>query len=111
MAAKYGHLPAIFSGWGEGLAQRLDTQPSELGSAGKTEIGFDFAIAEECQVDVECGDYTDVYGRQVIEIEYTDNPRSAYTKACAARGKSISVILRDRDVVAKGKKSYRFEAC
>ncbi len=84
---------------------------SELGSAGKTSVGFDFAIAEECQVYSECGSYTGPYGNRVIEIEYTDNARSAYTKACAAQGKSISVILRDRDVVAKGQSAYRYEYC
>jgi hypothetical protein len=84
---------------------------SELGTTGKTSVGFDFAIAEECQVYSECGSYTGPYGNHVIEIEYTDNARSAYTKACAAQGKSISVILRDRDVVAKGQSAYRYEYC
>jgi YD repeat-containing protein len=84
---------------------------AELGRAGKTSVGFDFAIAEECQVYRECGDYLTPYGRHVIEIEYTDTPRSAWTQACAAQGKRISVILRDRDVVAKGRAGYRYQAC
>jgi hypothetical protein len=84
---------------------------AELGTAGKTTVGFDFAIAEECQVYDECGSYTGPYGSHVIEIEYTDNPRSAYTTACAKQGKSISVILRDRDVVASGKSGYHYENC
>ena len=84
---------------------------SELGSTGKTSVGFDFAIAEECQVYTECDAYTGPYGNNVIEIEYTDNARSAYTKACAAQGKNISVILRDRDVVPSGESAYRYEAC
>ena len=84
---------------------------AELGSAGKTSVGFDFAIAEECQVYTECDSYTGPYGNRVIEIEYTDNARSAYTKACAAQGKHISVILRDRDVVPAGQSAYRYEAC
>ncbi|MFM9919970.1 endo alpha-1,4 polygalactosaminidase [Lacisediminihabitans sp. H27-G8] len=84
---------------------------SELGTTGKTSVGFNFAIAEECQVYSECGSYSGPYGNHVIEIEYTDNARSAYKKACAAQGKSISVILRDRDVVAKGQSAYRYEYC
>jgi hypothetical protein len=84
---------------------------ADLGSTGKSTVKFDFAIAEECQQYDECGDYTDVYGNNVIEIEYTDNPRSAYTQACAAQGKTMSVILRDRDVVAKGNSAYRYEYC
>jgi hypothetical protein len=65
-------------------------------------IGFDFAVTEECQVYSECDAYTAVYGRHVIEIEYTDNPRSAFTTACKLRGDAISVVLRDRDVAAAG---------
>jgi glycosyl hydrolase family 114 len=95
-------------GLGLAIAQK---NTSDLGSTGKTRVGFDFAIAEECQVYRECGDYLTPYGKNVIEIEYTDNPRSAYTAACAAQGKTISVILRDRDVVPKGESAYRYEAC
>jgi hypothetical protein len=93
---------------GMAIAQK---NTSELGSTGKTSVGFDFAIAEECQVYAECDSYTGPYGNHVIEIEYTDNPRRAYTTACANQGKSISVILRDRDVVAAGRSGYHYEYC
>ena len=83
----------------------------ELGTVGRDEIGFDFAVVEECQVYDECDAYTDVYDDQVVEIEYTDNPRSAWTKACAARGSRISVVLRDRDVVAEGRPGYTYQEC
>jgi hypothetical protein len=52
-----------------------------------------------------------VYGDEVYEIEYTDNPRSAYTKACRRRGATISVILRDRNVTTPSSRHYRYEAC
>jgi hypothetical protein len=81
---------------------------AELTTAG---IGFDFAVAEECEVYRECGTYTAHYGRHVIEIEYTDNGRAAFTRACKARGRTISVILRDRDVVPKGDPAYRYSHC
>jgi hypothetical protein len=84
---------------------------AELGRTGKSTVGFDFAIAEECQVYTECDAYTGPYGKHVIEIEYTDNPRRAYTTACAKQGKSISVILRDRDVVPSGKAAYHYKYC
>jgi Glycoside-hydrolase family GH114 len=84
---------------------------SDLGSTGKTTVKFDFAIAEECQEYTECDSYTGPYGNNVIEIEYTDNPRSAYTTACANQGKNISVILRDRDVVPKGDSAHHYEYC
>ena len=84
---------------------------AELTRAEQVKVGFDFAIAEECEVYDECGAYTDRYGNRVIEIEYTDNPRHFYTRACTARGVRISVILRDRDVVPRGTSGYRYEAC
>jgi hypothetical protein len=52
----------------------------------RARTGFDFAIAEECQVYSECHAYTRMYGRHVIEIEYTDNPRRYFRAACDARG-------------------------
>lgn len=84
---------------------------AELAATGRQRIGFDFAVTEECQRYNECSSYTDVYGDHVIEIEYTDYTRAKYTAACAAQGKRISVILRDRDVVTPGNKAYRYEAC
>lgn len=94
----------------KGLAIAQKNNP-ELGSLGKNSAKFDFAIAEECQAYEECGEYTTPYSNNVIEIEYTDNPRSAYTAACAAQGQTVSVILRDRDVVAKGQSGYTYEYC
>ncbi|GAB6901787.1 endo alpha-1,4 polygalactosaminidase [Kineosporia succinea] len=84
---------------------------SEITEAEATTAGFDFAVAEECQVYSECDSYTDIYDDLVYEVEYTDNGKSAYTKACAAQGKDISVILRDRDVVPSGDKAYHYENC
>jgi Glycoside-hydrolase family GH114 len=89
---------------------------TELGNFGRTQVGFDFAIAEECQAFDECGDYTGPYGAKVIEIEYVDadDPSAgpaAYRAACTARGGSISVILRDRDVVPAGGRAYHYESC
>ncbi|SHF99906.1 Glycoside-hydrolase family GH114 [Jatrophihabitans endophyticus] len=74
-------------------------------------IGFDFAIAEECEVYRECGGYTRSYGARVLEVEYTDTPRSAYTRACTARAGTMSIILRDRDVVPRGNRAYRYSHC
>ena len=65
----------------------------------RARTGFDFAIAEECQVYRECRGYTRVYRRAVIEIEYTDN---AFARACALRGSRISIELVDRDVLPAG---------
>ncbi len=74
-------------------------------------LGFDFAVAEECQVHRECGRYVRMYGRRVIEIEYTDNGRTAFRRACRARGSRISVLLRDRDLVPRHRKGYVYRTC
>jgi glycosyl hydrolase family 114 len=81
----------------------LVAQKNAVGLAGRRAVtGFDFAIAEECQVYRECAGYTRAYGRAVIEIEYTDNGRRAFTRACALRGSRISIELVDRDVLPAG---------
>jgi hypothetical protein len=59
----------------------------------------------------ECDAYADAYGDRVYEIEYTDNGREAYARACAARGAGRSVILRDRDVLPAGEAAYEYESC
>ncbi|KAF4609849.1 hypothetical protein D9613_010439 [Agrocybe pediades] len=86
---------------------------AELGSSGKTTTGFDFAVVEECQQYDECDDYTDVYGTNVLEIEYTDSKNYAKTfqSACSARGSSIPIILRDRDLVNPSQSGYHYEQC
>lgn len=93
----------------------------ELAPVGKSQIGFDFALVEECQVWSECDDYTDVYGGLVYEVEYNDNtkdahgnpvdPISFFNAACAARGDEISVLYRDRKVVPAGKPGYVYKEC
>lgn len=93
---------------GLAIAQKND---AELSRRGKRTAHFDFAIAEECQVYDECGSYLRVYHRHVIEIEYADDGRGPYRQACAARGPRISVIYRDRDVLPRREKGYRYAAC
>jgi hypothetical protein len=83
---------------------------AELAPRGRG-IGFDFAIAEECQVYGECAAYTSAYGQRVIEVEYTDDGLDAFTQACAARGQQISLVLRDRDLVRAGDDGYVYRRC
>lgn len=75
------------------------------------DLGFDFAVAEECEVHDECSVYTEAFGAHVIEIEYTDNGAAAFDRACALRGGNISVLLRDRDLVARGDPSHVSRRC
>ena len=71
-------------------------------------LGFDFAVAEECEVYDECGAYTKVYGAHVIEVEYADD---SFRSSCASRRGDISILLRDRDVVPMISTRYVSETC
>lgn len=71
-------------------------------------IGFDFAIAEECGRFSECGDYRDLFGNRVINIEYR---RRDFRRACRVVGRRVTVVLRDRDVTQPGSPTYRYAAC
>jgi hypothetical protein len=75
-------------------------------------VGFDFAVAESCQVYDECDAYTSAYGDQVLEVEYADEGgESNFAAACQARGASISINYRDRDVVSPDDPAYVDRAC
>jgi hypothetical protein len=89
---------------GLAIAQKNTTTLQGRGKA----AGLDFAIAEECGRYNECGDYTDVYGANLIVIEYTS---SAFRKACTAVGATVSVVRRDVDVTAPGSGTYVYNAC
>ena len=96
-------------GLGLAIAQK---NTSELARIGKSKIGFDIAIVEECQPFSECKAFTNAYGAQVYEIEYNDNGGiRGFNAACAARGSTISVTYRDRLVVAYGMRGYLFRYC
>lgn len=94
---------------------------SDLAPIGHSRIGFDFAVAEECQVWSECDDYMAVYGARVYEIEYADTRKDAngkpvkpidvYKAACASRGNKISIIYRDRELKPAGSRGYVYKAC
>lgn len=74
-------------------------------------IGFDFAVAEECGVYAECGGYRAAYGRRVIEIEYSDNGRRYFARACRHHGGAWSIVYRDRDLVTPSNPRYVYAAC
>jgi len=84
---------------------------AELAERLRHEVGFDFAVAEECLVFRECGAYTDVYGDAVIDIEYTDEPGTTLEGVCADAARPASTVLRDRDLVAAGEPGYEFGTC
>lgn len=92
---------------GAGLAIAQKNTP-QLATRG---LGFDFAVAEECEVYRECGDYVRAYGSRLIEIEYTDNGRAAFRRACQARSGQASILLRDRDLVPSRSRKYVSQTC
>jgi hypothetical protein len=86
----------------------------EIAKIGKSQIGFDFAIAEECadyEISngvLECQGYVDAYQANVIVVEYSD---STFQKACGKFGSTLSIVRRDRNVTAPGSSSYVFKSC
>ncbi|MDR6117045.1 hypothetical protein QE370_000229 [Aeromicrobium sp. SORGH_AS981] len=90
-----------------GLAIAQKNTPELDGRA----LGFDFAVAEECEVYRECAAYTDVYGSAVVEVEYTDNGRRAYARACKERAGEHPIQLRDRDVLPRGARGHVSRHC
>jgi hypothetical protein len=72
------------------------------------DVGFDFAVAEECGQYDECGAYADAYDDRVLVIEYRPDGLAA---ACAEWGDRLSVVLRDLDVAREGDSGYRRRTC
>ena len=75
------------------------------------QIGFDFAVTEECHRWDECGVYTEAYGDLVLNIEYTDDLRGTPEEVCADESIPALTIIRDRDLTTPDSPDYYFEAC
>ena len=71
-------------------------------------IGFDFAIAEECGRYDECDAYTDVFGDDVLAIEYTAD---GFAAACDAVGDDVAVVRRDVEVGTPDSPTYIYDTC
>ncbi|MEU2347622.1 endo alpha-1,4 polygalactosaminidase [Modestobacter sp. NPDC049651] len=70
------------------------------------QLGFDYAVTEDCGRYDECGVYTDVYGSAVLDVEYSD---AGFARACRAGG--FSVQRRDLAVSTPGTPGYVAEWC
>jgi hypothetical protein len=84
---------------------------AELEARGRDEIGFDFAVVEECDRWDECSAFTDVYGDRVLDIEYADDLRGTFDDVCAREDTPASTVLRDRDLVPADDPAYVYERC
>lgn len=93
---------------GMAIAQK---NTAEFARTWKKAVGFDFAVAEECYRWDECGVYKKAYGSKVIDIEYTDDLRGTFAKACADPDSPALMALRDRDLRTPKSKHYRYDHC
>jgi hypothetical protein len=72
------------------------------------QIGFDFAVTEQCGSYGECGGYASTFADHVVDVEYDDN---GFTNACHGYGGKIAIVLRDLDVSPAGGSSYVYKTC
>lgn len=79
--------------------------------AGRHDVGFDFAVTEECAAYDECGDYRRGYGSHVLQIEYVDNLPRPFAEVCASPDRAPLTILRDRRLVPPGTPGYARAQC
>jgi hypothetical protein len=87
---------------------------AELADSAHSQLGFDFAVTEECAAYDECDHFTSVYGDRVLAIEYPHTLAEAgldFADACAVPERPPLMILRDRDLVAAGDRGYRYDTC
>lgn len=91
-----------------GLAAGQKNAP-DLGTRGRDEAGFDFAVSEQCLRYDECAAYTDVFGSAVIDIEYDGDVE--WPAACADPSRPASTVLRDHDLSTPDDADYVFATC
>lgn len=91
---------------GLAVGQKNTVELIDDGSA--AEIGFDFAITEECGQFEECGAYASAYDNLMIDIEYTDE---GFNRACDDFGDELSIVRRDRLVATPADADYVLEQC
>jgi len=96
---------------GMAIAQK---NAAEITQVAHDELGFDFAITEECGVWSECGAYTGAYGDHVLQIEYPEalaEEGMSFDDVCALTDRAPLTILRDLGLVAAGSAEYVYRAC
>lgn len=91
-----------------GLAVAQKNTAEIVASGQHRQVGFDFAIAEQCGQYNECGVYAAGYGDALIIVEYD---QSAFSRSCSQYGNSASVVLRDVFVRTPGQGGYVYAAC
>lgn len=80
----------------------------------RNEVGFDFAVVEECGRYFECRDYLDAYDGLVFDIEYPEDglpTDTDFLAGCGGPDLPLSMILRDLDLTKPGSAGYRRVSC
>ena len=75
--------------------------------ARREELGFDFAVAEQCTEFDECEAFAEGYGDQVYVVEYDE---AAFEQGCE-RHPELSIVLRDLDLVEPDDPAYERRTC
>ena len=102
---------AVAHDHGLAIAQK---NAAEAAQAAHDDLGFDFAVVEECGAYAECSSFTDVYGSHVLQVEYPDSLTEAslsFSDVCADPARAPLTIIRDRDLVGQGDAAYVVDAC
>ncbi|CAM5646172.1 hypothetical protein MAUB1S_11165 [Mycolicibacterium aubagnense] len=94
----------------QGLAAGQKNTP-QLSDGERKQIGFDFAVSEECHRYDECSAYTRFYGDQVINIEYVDDLRASFADICGDPTTPRDTVLRDRALKPAQRAGYRYDHC
>ncbi|MFF8845171.1 endo alpha-1,4 polygalactosaminidase [Streptomyces sp. NPDC015127] len=89
-----------------GLAIAQKNTAGLLGA--REDIGFDFAVVEECARYEECPDFARAHDGRVFDVEYEQGD---FATACRTRGGRLSVVLRDRDVRPAGEPGHVRRTC
>ncbi|MFC7787905.1 endo alpha-1,4 polygalactosaminidase [Microbacterium sp. MAHUQ-60] len=98
-------------GAGMAIAQK---NAAEITALAHNELGFDFAVTEECGAWGECAAYTDVYGGRVLQIEYPDalaEKNMTFADVCAQPDRAPLTILRDLALAAPGVAGHLYASC
>ncbi|WP_335339034.1 endo alpha-1,4 polygalactosaminidase [Microterricola viridarii] len=74
---------------------------AQLAATGRSDLGFDFAIAESCAVYDECAAFRAGYGEHVLQVEYTDALPAGFDAVCDSADRAPLTILRDRPSVPR----------
>lgn len=87
---------------------------AEIAATARRQLGFDFAVAEECAAYDECTAYTRAYGPHVLQVEYAESLADAgltFRAACRTKGRAPLMVLRDVDLVGPAEPDYRRASC